>query len=578
MAVTIRTANEAYRLKLKIPFEEPTAPERLICARNDRAAFQLILNSDRQYSVNVAQEDWYTPRRATEWPHQRLRVTGESALDLRLQSVDYVRDDDVRKTDVLSEQGVRESSAGEPSAVWCEVTVPADAAPGDYAVTLRVYAAFPGCDEERVGEVTVPVRVYDVLLPDAKDSGFYLNFWQHVSNIARQHDVRLWSDEHFALLRRYVRTLAELGQKSVTVIASQIPWSGQSCYKDHRYSGNLFEYSMIRAFRSPDGTFRYDYSPMQRYIDLCAEEGVDGQIEVLGVCNVWRPGEIFPPLCPDYPDDIRVRYLDESDGCMKYMRQPEELDGYIRALEEYFVATGQIDRVRISADEPADVEKYRASLEHLHRVAPRFLCATAINHAEFIEQFRQEISTAAPHISCVRKQWDVLREAKARYPEKTVLWYTCCSFNGKTPPNQHIEDPLTDCRVVGPLTEFLGLDGFLRWAYTAWNDDPRGDLRLHLWEAGDANLVYPGRDGRPLLSLRYKNLQRGIGDYALLQMVKRRFGAEEAVERAGRLMKFSTPDQLRELYEQRRSDVLFASDWETFNNWKAELLERLQGN
>ena len=143
MAVTIRTANEAYRLKLKIPFEEPTAPERLICARNDRAAFQLILNSDRQYSVNVAQEDWYTPRRATEWPHQRLRVTGESALDLRLQSVDYVRDDDVRKTDVLSEQGVRESSAGEPSAVWCEVTVPADAAPGDYAVTLRVYAAFP---------------------------------------------------------------------------------------------------------------------------------------------------------------------------------------------------------------------------------------------------------------------------------------------------------------------------------------------------------------------------------------------------------------------------------------------------
>ena len=56
----------------------------------------------------------------------------------------------------------------------------------------------------------------------------------------------------------------------------------------------------------------------------------------------------------------------------KYQQVPKEIDEYIKSLEAYFIKTNQIDKVRIAADEPADIEAYRKSLEHIKSVAPAF--------------------------------------------------------------------------------------------------------------------------------------------------------------------------------------------------------------
>lgn len=57
---------------------------------------------------------------------------------------------------------------------------------------------------------------------------------------------------------------------------------------------------------------------------------------------------------------------------MKYMRDSKAICDYVRALEQYFITTGQINRVRIAADEPGDIEKYRNSIHcstNLHRIS-----------------------------------------------------------------------------------------------------------------------------------------------------------------------------------------------------------------
>jgi hypothetical protein len=59
-------------------------------------------------------------------------------------------------------------------------------------------------------------------------------------------------------------------------------------------------------------------------------------------------------------------------------------------------------------------------------------------------------------------------------------------------------------------------DGFLRWAYDAWPNDPMRDARHELWPAGDCFLVYPGGNS----CIRFEKLREGIVDFEKLRIIK----------------------------------------------------------
>ena len=580
MSPYLKLTNEAYRLKLNYCSEVPAPLSGLTAARRDTAAFQMIVQSSLQYSVNVGTGEWFSAKGRLQGPHERLRVAVEAPFPVQLHLEEFLCDDDgIEKADILLNQNVRESRGGIPSAVWAEVQIPEDAKAGSYCVTVRLYSALYGEDETLVDEQTVPLQVFSYIMPEAKDWKFYLDLWQHTSNIARKHDVILWSEDHFAVLESYARSLAALGQKSITVCGGEIPWQGQSCAREHEFGGNLFEYSMIPVTKKKDGTFFFDYSKMQRYIDVCTEAGMTGDIEIFGLVNVWEAPELkCDNLCLDYVDSIRIRYLDENDGCLKYVRDAEVLKQYIRSLEEYFIRTGQIQRVRISADEPGDVAHYRQSLNQLKALAPNFRCKCAINHAEFIGEFHDYIDDFVPYLNCAVMEYKQLMQYRQAYPTKRFMWYNCC---GWLRPNTFLCTPLIESRVIGILTSFLRLDGFLRWNYAIWPDDPRHEIRYSEFEAGDTNFVYPGYNGKVLLSLRYKNLQRGIADFELLELLRSQKGDAAADAEIGKLMR----TELLELFwkdahlgsrEERESYDLFSADWEDYNSFKKTILEQLE--
>lgn len=575
MSSFMKLTNEAFRLKLNYAGEQPAPLSSLVAARRDTAAFQLIVQSDKQYSLNVGRSEWFSAKGRLHGPHDRLRVSAEAPFPVKLSIEEFITDDDcIEKTDIILNQDVRESRANVPSAVWAEVQIPADAAPGDYTVTVSLYSALYGQDETVVDTQTIPLHVSSYVLPDYKDWKFYLDLWQHTSNIARKHDVLLWSDEHFEVLKSYAQSLAALGQKSITVCASEIPWHGQSCYEDHQFKGNLFEYSMIPVTKKKDGSFFYDYSKMQKYIDLCTEAGISGDIEIFGLVNVWAaPGLGSDGLCPEYIENIRIRYLDEADGCLKYVRDAEVLKDYVRSLEKYFISTNQIERVRIAADEPGDVEKYRASLAILKELAPSFRCKCAINHAEFIEEFHDRIDDFVPYIRCTIVEYERLMRYRQEYPDKTFMWYVCC---GGASPNTFLRTPPIESRMVGIFTSVLRLDGFLRWNYAIWPDDPRHDIRYTAFEAGDTNFVYPAYNGKVMLSLRYKNLQRGVADHELLEALRQKKG-DDAVNQV--IKTVMRTDDIKDFWCDagwKPSEELFSLDWEDFNTAKAAALKLLE--
>lgn len=578
MVTLAKITDESYKIRWDHCGDPIPESPSLVTARNDKAAFQVLLQSDHQYSVAVRPVEWFSRKAGLRGTHERIRVAVTAPFDVQLNIEGMMTDhDDVMKTDVLLTQDVAECAANLPTGVWAEVNVPADAKPGNYTVTVKVFSSRYGQDEALVLSQDLPLTVADYLLPDAKDWQIYINLWQHLSSVARHHDVPLWSDEHFAVLENYAKAIAALGQKSVTLCAGEIPWGGQTCAGDREHPGNLFEYSIIGITKKADGTFCYDYSKMQKYIDICTAAGITGDVEIFGLVNVWQK-VISTPLCENYPENIVLRYLDESDGAMKYLRDREQILDYIKSLEQYFIRTGQIERVRIGADEPADIDRYRASLDLLKQTAPSFKCSTAINHAEFIEEFQDRIDTAAPYLGCVSKEYKRLADHKAQFPHKKLLWYVCGHYNI---PNNCIVNPAMDNRCIGLLTDFLGMDGFLRWNFCLYPDDPRRDIRYSVLGTGDLNFVYPGKNGSVLLSLRYKHLQRGFADYELIHTL-RKTDPEAADALLSKIFDF-TRDTLPEFFErakffevdpERRNPVI-SRNWKDYNDLKAEVLKRL---
>ena len=62
----------------------------------------------------------------------------------------------------------------------------------------------------------------------------------------------------------------------------------------------------------------------------------------------------------------------------------------------------------------------------------------------------------------------------------------------------------------------VGLDGFLRWAWNSWPEDPVRDGSFRGWRAGDTYLVYPG--GAP--SFRFLEMRNGIATAEKLRVLK----------------------------------------------------------
>lgn len=494
---------------------------KLAAGRNDTAAFQVVMTADEMFALNLSKQPWFSQ----QVRRKNIRIECDFPLESKLFHIGmHLCDDAFYRADSLQERAVVEAEADGILSVYCEIAIPKDAEKGSFGGKLKIYEGYGFADEILVGEIAISLEVFGFTFPDNKDNGFHLDLWQHPSNIARQHGVRLWSDRHFDLLRNYCVSLGNAGVKCVTVIASEIPWNGQGCQNEQRYSANLFEYSMISVTRKADGTLEFDYSAMQRYIDLCAEHGIDECISVYGLVNVWDTKEYGGVrTAPDYPDGVHIRVYDEASGAYGYLHTAAEIDEYIRSLEAYFINTSQIERVRIAADEPADIEAYRKSLEHIKSVAPSFKYKTAINHAEFVNEFGRDIYDFAPYISAMYSEYDALMKFKEEMPDKRFLYYVCCA---PEIPNSFLRSELVDGYYIGILAAFAKMDGFLRWSYTCWTDDPNRDLRYGPFPVGDLGYVYPSPDGKPIETLRLKTLIRGIRYFVLLKEAEKRSLAE----------------------------------------------------
>ncbi|MCG3179646.1 MAG: hypothetical protein BIFFINMI_01987 [Phycisphaerae bacterium] len=153
--------------------------------------------------------------------------------------------------------------------VWIGVSVPADAAAGDYAGRLEVSA-----ESGRLADVPVRLHVADWSLPRPQDDDIFVSLYESPTALAKTYDVPMWSKRHWELLERSMELMGGLG-----VDAVQIPVISRTRLGDDE--------GFVLWKKKADGTFDYDFSIVDQYLSLVKKHvGVPRFV----VLHIWHGG------------------------------------------------------------------------------------------------------------------------------------------------------------------------------------------------------------------------------------------------------------------------------------------------
>ena len=564
--------DECFKARKSIAARKPVPLTHLSCAKNDTAVFQLLIdNGGNRCIVNPGQ----SPALSYEIGLTRYRVEVVSPFSAEIYTEGYLPDEDGTQTaDILYNTPVIYDGDGYAPCL-IEITVPESTAAGKHLVQIKVYETKGVHDEVKVFDTQLELFVYNYRMPSPQEYKCHLDLWQHDCNVARTYQVEPWSDAHFTQLEKVVAALAALGQKSITVLAADCPWRGWGCYllKDH--PATLFEYSPVNITKTVAGAYLYDFENLRRLIELYFSYGIQGDITVYGLMGIWTNMPLFPSVkVEEHPEQVLVRYLDESDGCYKYMKSSNEITDYIRALFSFFRTFGIFEKVRIGADEPSDTKAYRKNFELLRSIAPDVQFKMALDKDGAIAEFAPDISDIAASFPCSCKSNQTLRELRARDKNKRLLWYIC---NIPDKPNSVLHSELCETRALASIGYLFGFDGFLRWAFTCWTESPLTDIRYNntTLPAGDVNFVYPAKDGLLLLSVRYIALKKSIQDYELLLRL-RESGKENIADKAVHAILKNTEPETYMKTEFLTHDGIFSYDYADYATFRKIVLSALE--
>ena len=380
-------------------------------------------------------------------------------------------------------------NAGSCRGLWLTVQVPQDAEPGTYKGYVELV-----CNGKK-NKYEYFVNVANWQLPAPKEWSFHLDLWQNPYAVARVHNVELWSKEHFDVLRPYMLKLASAGQKAITATLIDRPWDGQT-YDPFG--------SMVTWVKKADGTWWYDFTIFDRWVEFMISCGIDKEITCFSMIP-WK---------------LSFRYYDQASHSHKYINcAPGEeayaqfWGGMLSAFSAHLKEKGWFDKTFISMDERS-LQQMQAAIKVIKEYAPGMKISMAGNYHPEIEA---DIHDYCLDIFAYGAYTPELL-AQRRAQGKVSTYYTCCSAEY---PNLFTFSAPADAAFIALEALKKGLDGYLRWAYNSWTVSPEEDSRFTAWPAGDTYVIYPFS----VSSIRWERLVQGI---QLFEKYKTRLAAAKA--------------------------------------------------
>ena len=457
--------------------------------RGERANIQAVLYSKSdQGKLKVRMTPWKRGKK-------RIKVDGGDA-----RFVNYVITDDYKSCgnhptnlqpwlvpDVIDQDKAHEVPAMETRPIWCTLEVPRDIKPGAYFTQLEIVNA----KGKVVRKLSLTINVNQRTLPEVAKQKFHLDFWQQPYAVSRYYAVERWSKEHLEALRPYLQALGRAGQRTVSTIMFYEPWGEQT--------HDLFD-PMVKTTKKADGTWTYDYTVFDQYVELCAEYGIDKYINCFSMV----------------PWDMKFRYWDEATGSYQFLqtstKTPEYRElwtNFLTAFKAHLVKKGWFEKTNIAMDERAESDMLNA-----YQIASAlgFKMALAGNYHSSLSDKLEDFCVALGQDKRFTPEQRAARRAKGQ----VTTIYTCCA---DVEPNIYSNSLPAEAAFLPLYAAANDLDGYLHWAWINWDEHPLTDSRFRKFGAGDTYCYYPGNRS----SVRFERLIEGIHQFEKVQILKEEY-------------------------------------------------------
>ena len=458
--------------------------------KGERANIQAVLYSKTdQGTLSV---------RMTEWKKNGAATGIDKAGDARF--VNYVITDDFAScgnhsmsyptwlvADVIDQDKPHAVPAMETRPVWCTIEVPREIAAGEYTTALEVV------NEEGnvVKSLALTIVVDSHSLPTVAEQKFHLDFWQQPYAVSRYYSAKRWSNEHIEALRPYLKALGRAGQRVVSTILFYEPWGEQT--------HDLFD-PMVETIKKADGSWDYDYTVFDKYVELCAECGIDKYINCFSMV----------------PWDMSFRYWDEESKSYASLTTTTSTEEYrdlwsnfLTAFKAHLVEKGWFEKTNIALD-----ERQEADMLNAYNIANAlgFNMALAGNyHSSLCDKFRDLCVQLGQEGRFTAAQ---LADRKAKGWVSTL--YTSCANDE---PNIYSNSYPAEAAFLPIYAAKMNLDGYLHWAWMNWDEHPLTDSRFRKFGSGDTYCYYPGNRS----SIRFERLIEGIHQYEKIQILREEY-------------------------------------------------------
>lgn len=399
--------------------------------------------------------------------------------------------------------------------VWVSIDIPENSTSGTFQNEIKINS---NNGEQIVFNIELTVQ--DHVLPQPSEWSYHLDLWQNPYAVARVQNVKVWSDEHFQHLEPMLKMLASAGQKCITTSIIHHPWDGQTV--------DPFD-EMIKWTKKTNGSWEYDYTIFDRWVEFAEKCGITQQINCYSMV----------------PWHMRFRYFDEATNSfvdLEAKTGTEEYDNHWRPfLQDFWAHLNEKNwqnKTVIAMDE-RPMEAMKSVIKLIKEASPDLKIALA---GEFHEEIQEDIFDLCVASQEIVPQEDIMQRNKNG---KFTTYYTCCV---EAYPNNFTFSPPAESAWQGWYAASKGFDGYLRWAYNSWVEEPLLDSRFRTWPAGDTYMVYPGARS----SIRFERIREGIQDYEKIRILKEKLSADKLTELNNVLATF----KLEALSQQPASDMV----------------------
>jgi hypothetical protein len=364
--------------------------------------------------------------------------------------------------------------------VWISVDIPTDAPAGIYNGSISIKS------KSGVEIHTIKLEILNKRLPPPPEWSFHLDLWQNPYAVARYHKVKLWSKKHIDLLRPLLTKLADAGQKCITTDIIDSPGNGNFG-------------SMIGWVKKKNGSWNFDYKGFDQYVSLAMECGIKKQINCFSMVPVGNKFSWFDETKSD------IVTMEVYPGTKEYQNL---LRGFLIDFKKHLIKKDWLNITSLALDEREE-EEMRNFFRFLKETAPEFKISMAGYYFKSINSSIYDFSSNWRYIDSISGK--VLENRKSAGLKTT--YYVAC---GITQPNNFTFSPPAESCYEGWFAAAKGFDGFLRWAYNSWPENPVIDSRYSKWPSGDTYLMYPGARS----SIRFERLREGIQDYEKIKILR----------------------------------------------------------